>query len=151
MLITIRQMQEDDTLRVSEIESNNFSQPWTQNAFNEAIRNENFLYLVALDDEKLVGYSGCIIGYDEADITNIAIDDEYRRMGIATELLKQLFILLSQKNITSVFLEVRQSNIVAQSLYNSIGFEPVGIRKMFYKKPEEDALLMKYELKNEDR
>ena len=142
-------MQEQDAFCVSEIEKNNFSQPWTQSAFVKASQDKNYVYLVALDEDQIVGYAGCVISYDESDITNIAVMDEYRRMGIACELLQQMFKLLSQKGVSTVFLEVRQSNFAAQNLYNSVGFESVGIRKQFYQKPVEDAIVMKLELKKE--
>ena len=151
MLITIRRMQEQDVSCVSEIEQNNFSQPWTESAFLKATEDDNYIYLVALDDEQIVGYAGCLTACGEGDITNIAVRADYRRMGIASELLKQICILASGKGITTIFLEVRQSNVSAQTLYDSIGFEAVGIRKRFYQKPEEDAVIMKYEIKNEDR
>lgn len=147
MLITIRHMQEEDTSGVTEIEKKNFSQPWSQAAFSQAVCDNNYIYLVALDGDRIVGYAGCLISCDEGDITNIAVVDEYRRMGIAGELLKQIFKLTSEKGISSIFLEVRQSNAAAQCLYKSAGFEPVGIRKQFYQKPSEDAVVMKYEIK----
>lgn len=147
-------MQEQDTFSVAEIEASNFSQPWTQMAFSKAVCNDNYIYIVALDGPQIVGYAGCLISCDEGDITNIAVLNDYRRMGIASELLKQIFRLASEKGVVSIFLEVRQSNTTAQSLYNSIGFEMVGIRKDFYQKPSEDAIVMKYDIKllneNED-
>lgn len=146
MLITIRRMQEKDTFSVADIEQSNFSQPWSQSAFSKAAGDDNYIYLVALDGCRIVGYAGCIISYDEGDITNIAVHDEYRRMGIACELLQQIFKIASEKGVVRIFLEVRQSNVSAQSLYNSVGFETVGIRKKFYEKPSEDAIIMKYDI-----
>ena len=148
MLITIRKMQEKDTVYVSEIEQENFSQPWTQAAFLKAMEDNNYIYLVALDGEKVVGYAGCVIACDECDITNIAVRIDYRRMGIANELLKQIIQLVSRDNVQRVFLEVRKSNIAAQNLYVGVGFEAVGVRKQFYSIPTEDAIIMKYELQN---
>lgn len=139
-------MKEEDTFCVADIEQNNFSQPWSQSAFLKASCDDNYIYLVGLDEDRIVGYAGCLISCDEGDITNIAVCDGYRRMGIAGELLKQIFKLASEKGVISIFLEVRQSNIPAQALYNSVGFEAVGIRKNFYEKPSEDAIIMKYEI-----
>ena len=139
-------MQEQDTFDVSEIEQENFSQPWTQSAFSNAVQDDNYIYLVALDKDAVVGYVGCLVSFDEGDITNIAVRNQYRKMGIAKELLQQIVRLASDKGVKSVFLEVRESNHAAQKLYDSVGFVPVGMRKKFYEKPVEDAIVMKKEI-----
>ena len=144
MLITIRKMQPEDSAFIAEIEKNCFSEPWSAKAFAEAAQNKEYIYLTALDCNAVVGYAGCILAGEEADITNIAVSEKYRRMGIGQELLRQLTLLAGQNGVTEMFLEVRQSNMPAQSLYSGMGFEAVGIRRNFYRKPGEDAVIMKY-------
>ena len=66
----------------------------------------------------------------------------FRRKNIATELLKKLFDVCSQRRLQSITLEVRESNEKAIRLYEKNGFSPVGIRKNYYKNPAENAVLM---------
>lgn len=147
MLITFRKMKPEDAVTVAEIEKANFSQPWTKEAFANAASDSNYVYLVALDNDIIVGYAGCTIACEEGDVTNIAVSEAYRKMGIGKELLKQLVIYAKKRGALELFLEVRSSNIPARALYGNMGFEAVGTRKNFYQKPTEDAVLMKLIIK----
>ena len=90
----------------------------------------------------MVGYAGMQVVLDEAEITNIAVDAPYRKRGIAGKLLESLEIICRKKNVKYLHLEVRESNTAARSLYGKMGFEIDGIRKSFYQKPTENAVLM---------
>ncbi len=81
---------------------------------------------------------------DEGNITNVVTDEKYREQGIATKMLSVLFREAENKGVADIYLEVRKSNLKAIEFYNNIGFTNCGIRKKFYDKPEEDAILMKY-------
>ena len=131
------------------LENISFSEPWSRQAFLETIGNEEYIYLVALSDEKVVGYAGCVIALDEGNITNIAVDTDYRRVGIGNELMKQLKNILVKRAVSSIFLEVRESNEAAKTLYKSCGYDTVGIRKNFYSKPQENAVVMKLDIAGE--
>lgn len=140
--VTIRLMEERDTAPAAELEKRVFSQPWSEKAFTDTVDNDDYIFIVAEHDSRIVGYIGCIVSLDGADITNIAVEPDYRRLGIANELIKQLILLLVQRGTGTLYLEVRQSNVGAQRLYEQNGFEQIGLRKNFYQKPSEDALLM---------
>lgn len=140
--VTIRHMETRDTAYVAELERKVFSQPWSEKAFKDTIGNDDYIYIVAEHENSVVGYVGCIVSADGADITNIAVAEDYRRMGIAEELLRQTEILLLGRGVSALYLEVRQSNAGAQKLYERNGFSQTGIRRNFYRKPLEDALLM---------
>lgn len=89
--------------------------------------------------------AGFICGFfaaDQSDITSIAVYPEYRRMGIADCLMNE-FEKYLPKIIESIFLEVRESNIVAQSLYTKHGFEKISVRKNYYERPDENAVVMR--------
>lgn len=146
MLITITGMELEHIEEVARIEQNTFSEPWTEQAFSDAVRSDNYLYITALDVDRVVGYAGCTISLDEADITNIAVCADYKGKGIGEKLLKVLLGQLHERNVTKVFLEVRESNIVARSLYSKTGFAEVGIRKNFYRKPDENGVVMQLEI-----
>lgn len=140
--VTIRLMEKRDAAPAAELEKRVFSQPWSEKAFRDTVDNDDYIYIAAEHDRLLVGYIGCIVSLDGADITNIAVEPGYRRLGIADELLKQMFLLLGQRGVGTVYLEVRQSNAGAQRLYERNGFEQIGRRRNFYQRPPEDALLM---------
>ncbi|MCM1307869.1 MAG: ribosomal protein S18-alanine N-acetyltransferase [Butyrivibrio sp.] len=140
--VTIRNIEERDTAFAAEIEKKSFSQPWSEKAFKDTLGDDNYIYIVAEHGGRTVGYIGCIVSPDGADITNIAVDPNYRRLGIADELMTQMLRLLAKRGAEAVYLEVRQSNAGARRLYEKKGFEPIGVRKNFYQKPTEDALLM---------
>lgn len=126
------------------LEAESFSMPWSRNAFKEALDSENYEYIVALDGESgaLAGYAGMQMVLDEAEITNIAVDEAYRKRGIATKLLEGLALLCSRRDIKYLHLEVRETNTAARALYEKSGFEIDGIRKNFYQRPTENAVLM---------
>ena len=110
--------------------------------------SENYEYIVALDgnDGSVAAYAGMQVVLDEAEITNIAVDERYRRRGIAGKLLEGLVTLCLRRNVKYLHLEVRESNTPARSLYTKCGFEIDGMRKNFYQKPTENAVLMTKQL-----
>lgn len=143
----IRRMQFDDLDAVCDIENASFSIPWSRNSFAEALADENNFLLVCEADGKIAGYADTWCVLDEATITNIAVSEELRGMGIGALLLKSTLDEAKKRNISAVTLEVRKSNEPAIKLYNRFGFEAVGIRPGYYEKPVEDAIIMwKYRL-----
>lgn len=141
-IVTIRRMEERDAAPTAEIEKTVFSQPWSEQAFRDAVNDDHYVCIVAEHGGRIVGYAVCIVSADGADITNIAVDAGYRRLGIADKLLEQLMLLLERRKVPTLYLEVRQSNAQARRLYERKGFAPIGVRRNFYQKPAEDALLM---------
>ena len=140
--VIIRRMCAEDASYVAEIERKSFSEPWPEKEFTKASAADNYIYLVAEHNNKIIGYAGCVFAADEADITNIAVDSEVRRMGIGRRLLLCLVERAQKAGLANIFLEVRVSNEAARGLYVQTGFEAVGLRKNFYSKPAEDGILM---------
>lgn len=146
--VKISKMTKEDLEGVFEVEKNAFPIPWPISSFEEELRNMLATYLVAKIDEKIVGYIGMQFVMDECHILNIAIDSEYRRMGIATKLVNELFKLCKSHKTTYVILEVRITNIPAQKLYSKLGFKDEVLRKDYYRNPDgtrEDAIVMSLE------
>jgi len=88
---------------------------------------------------------GCIFGVNvagEAEILNLAVKLSYRRRGIGAELVRHLVSEWGQQGSPRVFLEVRESNAGAITLYEQLGFRQVGRRKAYYSLPVEDALVL---------
>ncbi|MBS1317494.1 MAG: ribosomal protein S18-alanine N-acetyltransferase [Lachnospiraceae bacterium] len=141
-MLEIRAMQAEDLEAVAKTESQIFSQPWSRKGFEDALQQEETIYLVAYEKETLAGYCGLLQSFDEADITNVAVAEKFRSKGVATELLEQLFLRGYERGIENFTLEVRVGNAAAIHLYEKLGFERSGIRPNFYEKPKEDALIM---------
>ena len=128
--------------KIAEIERKCFSLPWTENSLREELDNENAHFLSAVFNGQVIGYIGIIEICGQADVTNVAVLPEYRRCGIGEKLMKEAENGALSRSCDSITLEVRISNSTAISLYNKSGYRREGIRKNFYEKPAEDALLM---------
>ena len=143
-MIEIIRMNESHVSAVAELERQNFSEPWPEIAVRSELTNKLALWLVALDGETVVGYVGSQTVLQEADMMNIAVADTHRRRGIARMLVEELIRQLDAYQLT---LEVRASNAPAIALYEKLGFTQVGLRKNYYHKPKEDALILRKEWK----
>ena len=143
-MIEIVRMNESHVVAVAELERLNFSAPWDENSVRSELTNPLALWLVALDGEEVVGYVGSQTVLQEADMMNVAVADSHRRRGIARALVEKLIRQLDAYQLT---LEVRQSNAPAIALYESMGFTQVGLRKNYYQKPKENALILRKEWK----
>ena len=140
--ITVRKMKKEDLDRVSQIEKECFSTPWSRDSFEDMIDNEAALYMVAEDNGYIVANCGVIIAAGEGDICNVAVDPSYRKRGIAKLLLTRVMEEASKEMaVLSFTLEVRRSNTAAISLYEKLGFVNEGIRPGFYTSPKEDAVI----------
>ena len=140
--ILVRKMQPEDLPKVCEIEKDNFSLPWSENSFLESMERNDTIFLTALVDEEVAGYVGCYCISGEGEITNVAVKDTYRRMGIGGKLLEELYKEAELLECREFLLEVRESNEAAIGLYTRQGFVKEGIRKNFYEQPVENAVIM---------
>ena len=143
-MIEIVRMNESHVAAVAELERQNFSEPWPEIAVRSELTNKLALWLVALDGEEVVGYVGSQTVLQEADMMNIVVADTHRRRGIARALVEEL---IRQLDAYQLSLEVRSSNAPAIALYEALGFVQVGLRKNYYRKPKEDALILRKEWK----
>lgn len=130
----------EDVLKIEEL---SFSIQWSREAFiQEVMHNKLARYLVIIEDDRVIAYGGMWFILDEAHITNIAVHPDYRGKGKGRQLVAALIDLANKEGIEQLTLEVRRSNYVAISLYESFNFETIGIRKGFYFDNKEDALIM---------
>ena len=140
--IIIRKMQPEDLAEVCKIEKDNFSLPWSEKSFLESMERDDTVFLVALEDEDVAGYIGCYCIAGAGEITNVAVKASHRRKGIGGKLLQKLYEKGAALDTQEYFLEVRESNEAAIGLYLRQGFVKEGIRKNFYEKPVENAVIM---------
>lgn len=139
-IVTARKEHLDDILR---IEKECFSLPWTREQLEKQLDEERYVFLAAEDEtDAAVGYVGLMYVLDEGYISNVAVTPSRRREGIADMLLSELYEKAREKKLSFLTLEARLGNIAAQSLYKKHGYTQVGLRKNFYDKPREDAVLM---------
>ena len=138
----IRKMTEADLEQVCAIENETFSDPWSEADFRNSLFDDKNDYLVVDIEGKIAGYCGFWGVLEEGDIFNVAVKKEYRRQHIGEKMLKALLEKGISRGITSFTLEVRYSNEPAIRLYEALGFTRAGIRKDFYSKPKEDAVIM---------
>lgn len=141
-MLTVRQMEEADLGSVARIEASIFSKPWSEEGFRDSLKLPNTVYLVAEQDGSIAGYIGMLCVLDEGEITNVAVAEGFRRQGIGERLLSSLLQAGRKEGVDSFTLEVRGSNSSARRLYRKLGFQEEGIRRNFYEKPTEDAILM---------
>ena len=144
-MIQIKQMTDAHVAQIAALEKLCFSDPWSENSVASELNNPLSLWLVALDRETVAGYVGSQSVLDGADMMNIAVHPDYRRQGIARELVAELTDALAEKGVKILALEVRQSNAPAIALYEQLGFQQAGLRPNYYRNPRENALIMRKE------
>ena len=140
--VRIRPMREEDLPAVLRIERENFSLPWSERNFLDALDLEYYHFLTAYCGEKIAGYCGYIRSFETADVTKVAVEGDCRRRGIGERLLRQLMEDGYQSGVERFSLDVRASNHPAIALYKKMGFFQEGLRKGYYEDPREDALIM---------
>jgi len=139
----IRPVAEADISALAAIERECFSDPWTSAGLRETIQYETARAFVAEFGGSAVGYVMARISGEEAEILNLAVLPSCRRRGIARCLLEEALAAVTTAGVREAYLEVRQSNAVALSLYQAFGFRPVGLRPDYYRNPLEDALVLR--------
>lgn len=136
-------MMRSDVPDVMHLEHRVCSMPWNANAYITEIGNPNAKYLIAKrDDGRIVGYGGVWVVMDEMHVTTLAVDQDYRGLGIGERLLIELMFAGMDRGATRATLEVREGNIAARGLYRKYGFADVAMRKKYYSDNGENAMIM---------
>ena len=135
-MIDILPLKEVNIKAVVGIEDLSFTAPKAEEVF---FSDQN-KYLIAVENDEVLGYIGIERISGEIHIINMAVHPDYRGRGIGKKLVENV---LNDKDV--FFLEVRVSNLAAQKLYGKYGFKVVGTRKKYYQDNDEDAYIMKRE------
>ena len=143
MMIT--EMNATHVAQVAQLEKICFADPWSEKSVASELENIWALWLVAVEDDRVIGYIGSQTSIDETDVMNVAVHPDCRRRGIAEALIVELVEQLKKKGSHALMLEVRASNAPAIALYEKLGFLQVGCRKNYYRNPKEDALILRKE------
>ena len=132
----------DDATGIAALEAASFPDPWDRRAISDLITAEGAMCFTARDGGRVVAYVIGRLIAPEGEIYRVAVDESYRRRGIAYRLLDYAVKTSRGKGLESLFLEVRSMNIAAISLYRSYGFVEIARRRAYYKDPTDDAIVM---------
>lgn len=136
-------MEHADVPRVAELENASFTAPWKADTF-EHLLDRSACHLLVMDDGDagVVAYAvlWCIL--DQGELANLAVAESHRGRGLGRTLLDEVMARARREGVERLYLEVRVSNASAIALYRSAGFQEVGLRKRYYDRPVEDALIM---------
>jgi ribosomal-protein-alanine N-acetyltransferase len=141
----LRPAEESDIAAVAAIEKICFADPWTEDSFRRLLGGEPAIFLVAVfpPDERVRGY---VIGFsidEDAEVLNVAVEPGSRDKGLAGQMIDAVLIEMSARGVANAYLEVRESNAAARALYESKGFREIGRRERYYRRPVEDAVVMR--------
>ena len=101
-------------------------------------------YYILINNDRVVGFYEASIIFDEAELFDIAVIEEFQGKKLSVNLLKHFINECMKRNVRTIFLEVNNNNTKAINLYNKFKFKEYSIRKNYY--GENDAILMKLEL-----
>jgi ribosomal-protein-alanine N-acetyltransferase len=132
-----------DVRAIHALEQRCFPSPWRREFFESEITNDGRYNLVARRDGVIIGYLFAMWFMDEMHVNKIAVDASARRQGIALALMQRCTAFAIEQGVTSISLEVRQSNDEAQQFYTFLGFEAEYIRKGYYPDGEAAVVMMK--------
>lgn len=145
-MFSIRRMRRKDIADVAELERKIFTDAWSEQALLESLEQKQTLLLTAYEDRRLAGYLILYYVLEDGEIARIAVDDAYRRQGVASKMFRELANLCQDIGVSRLLLDVRESNAAAYAFYEKQGFVRDGIRKNYYADPVENGILMSYEI-----
>jgi ribosomal-protein-alanine N-acetyltransferase len=144
--IVLRPARHADIDAVLAIEQASFGDPWNRTAFIDLLDAPRVAFLIADAGGAVRGYVVAWFVLDEGEIGNLAVAGEARRHGIGARLLDGAIGAVRKSDVDTLYLEVRDSNAAARALYASRGFVEVGRRREYYRRPKEDALVLRLDL-----
>jgi len=141
----LRPAVEADLVDIVRIERSCFADPWTEESFRRLLGGQPAIFLVAVfpPESAVAGYVIAFSVGEDAELLNVAVDPGFRGRGLAGQMLDAVLIELGSRGVRTAFLEVRESNVAALGLYGSRGFTEIGRRRAYYRRPIEDALVMR--------
>ena len=139
-------MREEDVSLVVELEKRNFSTPWSTQSFLSVLEDDFSYSIVGRVEGKIIAYAVFSALDDYAELWNIAVDEHHRRKGIGDRMLHHVIDICRESRVSSLFLQVRESNQPAQRLYRKNGFSFVMGQKNYYRSPVAEALIYSLDL-----
>jgi ribosomal-protein-alanine N-acetyltransferase len=141
----LRPATEGDVSDVARIERASFADPWSEESFRRLLVGYPAIFevLVLPPENRVTGYVIAFAVGEDAEVLNMAVESASRGKGYAGQMLDSVLIELGGRGVRNAFLEVRESNRAARGLYEKRGFTEIGRRKNYYRRPVEDALVMR--------
>ena len=140
--LIIRPFEDGDAKAAFEIEQESFSDPWTCKDFENVGRTALYQGFCGEINGELCGFIIYYSLFEDAEILDIAVSEKYRRRGVGRSLIEKTAVAVKELGAERLLLEVRASNEGARELYRSMGFRETGVRRGYYAKPREDAVIM---------
>ena len=144
--LVFRPAMPNDIDAILAIEEDSFSDPWAGPAFSPLVNRDHVYFVVATRAGEVIGYAVAYVAGGEAEIANFAVAGLARGQGVGGILLRHLLTTLRDAAAIEVWLDVRASNAAARALYGRFGFQEVGRRRGYYRRPVEDAISMRRDL-----
>jgi len=145
MTALLRPAVESDLTEIARIERAAFADPWTEESFRRLLDAGPAIFLV-VESEPGAAIAGYVVAFsvgEDGEILNVAVGEPFRGRGLAGQMLDAALIELGARGVRTAFLEVRESNEAARALYGSRGFSEIGRRRGYYRRPVEDALVLR--------
>ncbi len=148
---SLRTMSMFDVDSVCAVEARCYSHPWSRGNFVDSLTSGYLAQVLESPQGEMLGYFVAMQGVDEMHLLNIAVSPDFQSAGLGRQMLKALELQALERQLHMVWLEVRRSNMRAQSLYKRLGFVEVGLRKGYYPAVlrREDAVVMRLSLGQE--
>ena len=140
--IVTREMSAADLKAVQAIEQESFHDSWAVESWVAELNSSLANYIVLEQDGIIKGFAGFWLIAGEAQVTRVAVAKDERGKGLGRILTEALIDAAWQENAEAVTLEVRKSNIAAQTVYEQTGFTVSGVRPNYYVDNKEDAIIM---------
>jgi ribosomal-protein-alanine N-acetyltransferase len=129
--LRMRPMEEDDMAAVLAVERVGYPHPWTEGNFRDCLR-AGYCCWVLEQDGRMIGHGVLSVAVGEAHVLNVCVHPDWQGRGLGRRILDRLLRLAREHEADTAFLEVRASNTVAQHLYESAGFNEIGLRRGYY-------------------
>ncbi len=142
--ITISLMTQEDLLYLEKNLITEFDDFWNYSILKQEFLSENTTYIVAKQDNNIIGFAGILTIIDEANIMNIVTKKDKRNLKVGSLLLENLIKISKQENLKSITLEVNEHNIPAIKLYEKFNFIKIGIRKRYYNNTDSAIIMTLY-------
>jgi len=138
----IREARGEDIPAVAALERATFPAGADEAQFGRMLSDGRHALLLAEEDGEMLGYAWYEFVLDEGYVGNVAVARSHRRRGTGRALVEAMIADAAARGLAFLSLEVRESNRPAQALYEKTGFRPAGVRKNYYERPREDAVIL---------
>lgn len=141
----LRRIEQRDLNSILVLEKILYKDPWNEKNFDSELSHNDYAYMyVLLENDIVLGYAGFWLSYEYATITKVSINPALQNKGLGYYLFCKIMEIAKELGATSYSLEVRESNFIAQRVYEKYGYQKVGLRKGYYSDGE-NAIVMIYE------